>query len=265
MKGYVLKDDEYINPADGLVWCKRCHTPRQVRKSYGIYTLSPLVPCTCQLAEWEKERQERKAEEFRRYTETLREKGLGWKALQDYRFENDRRQNSVIMGYMRKLADHFDELPASGFLLWGSHGTGKTFAAACMANALIDRGIPVIMDTFSDMANVLAAMVPSDQQLYLKNIFGKRLVCIDDFSIGGESPLILRAKRMIMGRWAKSSHPSIITTSYSISRLKNPENDVEKDFFSILLNGSVPIMCQGPDLHKGEFEVRMKKVENLLK
>ena len=39
-----------------------------------------------------------------------------------------------------------------GLLFWGDVGTGKSFAAACIANALIEMGVPVLTITlgFSD-------------------------------------------------------------------------------------------------------------------
>jgi len=30
-------------------------------------------------------------------------------------------------------------------LLWGDVGTGKSFVAACIANALLEQGIPILM------------------------------------------------------------------------------------------------------------------------
>ena len=37
----------------------------------------------------------------------------------------------------------------NGLLFWGNVGTGKTFAAACIANALIDNGVPALVPDLS--------------------------------------------------------------------------------------------------------------------
>ena len=45
------------------------------------------------------------------------------------------------------MIGHFDEMleKNQGLLFYGDVGTGKTFAAACIANYLLERRIPVVM------------------------------------------------------------------------------------------------------------------------
>ena len=49
------------------------------------------------------------------------------------------------MAKVRTYADHWPEAFKCnvGLLLFGDVGTGKSFAAGCVANALLDRDIPV--------------------------------------------------------------------------------------------------------------------------
>lgn len=134
-----------------------------------------------------------------------------------------------------------------------------------MVNALIDRGIPAVMKSFSDMADELSGMMPSEQQEYLRTVFGRKLVYIDALSIGGESPIALRMKKMIMDHWVRCSHSSIITTGYSLHRLKEPKGETEKEIFGNLLGRCVPIGCLGEDLRKREGERRMEEMGKLLR
>lgn len=41
-----------------------------------------------------------------------------------------------------------------GLLLWSDVGTGKTFLAGCIANALMDRNIPALMTSFPKLIPV---------------------------------------------------------------------------------------------------------------
>ena len=43
----------------------------------------------------------------------------------------------------------------SGLLIWGDVGTGKSFFAGCIANALLEKGVPVLMTNFSRILNTL--------------------------------------------------------------------------------------------------------------
>lgn len=43
-----LQPDEYLDPKSGLPCCKRCHSPRRIRKSlFGRERLLPIA-CKCQ-------------------------------------------------------------------------------------------------------------------------------------------------------------------------------------------------------------------------
>ena len=44
-----------------------------------------------------------------------------------------------------------------GYLLWGKAGTGKSYFAGCIANALMEREISVCMTNFALILNDLAA------------------------------------------------------------------------------------------------------------
>ncbi len=43
-----LAEDEYLNEADGLMYCSKCHTPRQHRIELKERVFLPTVRCRCQ-------------------------------------------------------------------------------------------------------------------------------------------------------------------------------------------------------------------------
>ena len=59
-----LAKDEYLNEADGLIYCSKCHTPRQHRIELKERVFLPTVRCRCQQEEYDKEEAERKHQEF---------------------------------------------------------------------------------------------------------------------------------------------------------------------------------------------------------
>ena len=63
-KSAVPNDDEYINTSDGLIYCKKCNTPRQKRVSALGKTYMPDIMCQCQRETYEKEEAERIRREF---------------------------------------------------------------------------------------------------------------------------------------------------------------------------------------------------------
>ena len=50
------------------------------------------------------------------------------------------------MKLAHNYVDNWEKMKSnsSGLLLWGDVGTGKSFFAGCIANALLEKGVPVL-------------------------------------------------------------------------------------------------------------------------
>ena len=57
----------------------------------------------------------------------------------------------------------------TGLLLFGDVGTGKSFFAGCIANALLDRDVPVLMTNFPTILNRLTGMFSEDRADFIAN------------------------------------------------------------------------------------------------
>ena len=96
--GVELAGDEYIDPADGLIHCKKCGGQRQtVVPCFGKpgYFM-PRCICQCQR---EAEEQRKAAEERQRRMERIKRRkaqGLQDRYLYDYTFANDNGQNPLM-------------------------------------------------------------------------------------------------------------------------------------------------------------------------
>ena len=66
------------------------------------------------------------------------------KALYDYTFSKDNGINPEIK-LAHKYVSNWEEMKAnaSGLLIWGDVGTGKSFFAGCIANALLEKDFQV--------------------------------------------------------------------------------------------------------------------------
>ncbi len=161
--GMELAGDEYIDPADGLIHCKKCGGQRQtVVPCFGKpgYFM-PRCICQCQR---EAEEQRKAAEERQRRMERINRRkaqGLQDRYLYDYTFANDNGQNP-LMDKARAYVENWKEAYRNntGLLLFGDVGTGKSFFAGCIANALLDRDVPVLMTNFPTILNRLTGCSP---------------------------------------------------------------------------------------------------------
>ena len=81
--------------------------------------------------------------------------GLQDRYLYDYTFANDNGQNPLMdkaCAYVENWKEAYKN--NTGLLLFGDVGTGKSFFAGCIANALLDRDVPVLMTNFPTILNL---------------------------------------------------------------------------------------------------------------
>lgn len=138
---------------DGLLYCRNCHTPVQCRVK--LWGRDKIVPCLCrcqQEAMAEKKRQDELVERQRKIRQ-LKATGIQEKHLLEWNFGVAEDNKDIQMA--KRYVEQWKKVKAEnlGLLLWGDVGTGKSFVAACIANALLDQGIPVLMTNFSKILN----------------------------------------------------------------------------------------------------------------
>ena len=84
-----LQSDEYFNETEQLIYCSKCHTPRQSRHTLQGKIFLPSILCKCQREIYEQEEAQRMLREKQLEIEHLRASGLQDKALYDYTFDKD--------------------------------------------------------------------------------------------------------------------------------------------------------------------------------
>lgn len=220
-----LAEDEYLNEADGLMYCSKCHTPRQHRIELKERVFLPTVRCRCQQEIYDKEEAERKHQEFLIQVSRLRTNGLQDKSLHDYNFSNDKGYNPE-MQKAHEYVSHWEEMKANslGLLLWGDVGTGKSFFAGCIANALLDKGIPILMTNFSRILNTLTGIYSDDRNQFIDSFNKYSLLIIDDLGIERSSEFALEQVFNVIDSRYRSKKPLIVTTNLTLDELKHPKD-----------------------------------------
>ena len=80
----------------------------------------------------------------------MKRRGFTDQTMREWTFENDNGRNPQT-ATARFYADHWEEMKADkiGYLFWGNVGAGKSYLAGCIANALMEKEIPVRMTNFA--------------------------------------------------------------------------------------------------------------------
>lgn len=215
---------DYQNPEDGLLYCGKCHTKKQVRvelfgKSHTVHCM-----CACEAEQQRLEEEERKRLERIQQIQRMKAAGLQDPALRSYTFANDKGDNPV-MEKARAYVEHWPEFYAQniGLLLFGMVGTGKSFFAGCIANALLDQGIPVLMTNFSKILNSLSGMFNEDRNKYIDSFNQYSLLIIDDLGIERNTEYALEQVFNVIDSRYRSGKPMIITTNLGLQQMKHPD------------------------------------------
>ena len=255
--------DDYKDTETGLLMCGKCHTRKQ--KKISFLGEERVVGCLCRCAaeELEKERARREAEENLLRIRQMKSAGLQDKAFYNYTFErcDESHENAI---YAKRYAEHFSELAQTGqgLLFWGNVGTGKTFLAGCIANALLDRKIPVLMTSFPKILNALGGLYSAERNEYLASLNRYSLLVIDDMGIERESQYTLETVYVVIDERYKSCKPFIITTNIQLEKLKNPHDLEHARIYDRIMERCMPVFFGGrnyrSDLGQGNRDMAKK-------
>ena len=232
---------------DGLLYCGKCHTPVQCWITFeGKERLMPCI-CKCQKEERERQEQRMKEEEQLLYVRRLKAAGIQERHLQDWTFASATDTPSIQMA--KRYTENWKKVKAEnlGLLLWGDVGTGKSFLAACIANALLEKGVPVLMTNFSKILNQMGAMYSDERYRYIASFNRFSLLIIDDLGIERNTEYALEQVYAVIDERYKTGLPLIITTNLTISQLRNPEDVAHARIYSRVLEMCTPVHVPGHD------------------
>lgn len=226
---------------DGLLYCGKCRTAKECRAeiSGGTFT----VPCLCKCGEeeWERKEQEWQEEQRRIRIENLRVSGISDDSLQDVRFEDSDGCENIQK--CQAFVDHWDEIKAqhTGLLMSGPVGTGKTYAAACIANALIDRGVPVLMTNFP---KILSTSKFEMNEL-VRQAMEYDLVIVDDLGVERDSEYSSETVYQFIDACYRRKKTMIVTTNLSLKDLRVQDGLRYKRIYDRVLEMCVPMLFTG--------------------
>ena len=259
----ALREDEVLK--DGEICCQRCGGVRQRRLI--LFGTEQIVECLCPCEAEARDREEAQAKRRARMAEIRRRKadGLRDASLARCTFEND-------LGYqpesakLRAYAQQFPEMLKSGagLLLWGDVGTGKTFLAACVANALLDQGVPVLMTDTSKLLNAVAGVWPSERNAFLESLNAYSLLILDDLGMERSSEFSMEQLFSVVDGRYRTGKPLIVTTNLTLQELKNPPDLAHRRIYDRLLEMCTPIKINGQSIRQLRAQENMREMREKL-
>lgn len=270
IKNQVVKDTDYYDE-EGLLVCGKCGKSKQTR----IDVFHPdgsstklLVVCLC---DCEMEIQRKKEIAFKKSQDMVRVErlrgGLMDKRTKESTFENFKidKYNEKVLGFCKAYVEDFDNMVKEnqGMLFWGDVGTGKSFAAACIANALMDKGEPVIMTSFVR----LLELIQKGEEIDYGILTSARLVIFDDFGAERSTDYALEKVYKVLDDRYRAKLPMIVTTNIELQEMKESDDVRYKRIYQRIIQGCYPVHFTGKNWRMVEagkrFEAMKKWGEGL--
>lgn len=252
IKRNSLGEKLYFNMSCG---CKSDFVPSPEKKTEPI--------------DWAKrmEEQQAKAEQERKeHAEKLRSRAFADIRLKQWTFENDDNANAHISSVAQKYADNFWTMRqrGKGLLLYGGVGTGKTYIAACIINALVEQGTSCKLTNFSRLANEWMAREFTEKQNFVDGLNTYDLLVIDDLGSERSTDFMNELIYSVIDTRHKSGKPLIVTTNLSGDNLKHPNDVTAERVYSRLFEMCIPVEVKGTDRRKLKLRDADKDLKEML-
>lgn len=266
----VLNDiPTHENPEDyigenGLMYCGVCNERKQTLVTiFGIERRMP-VKCSCVKKEEQEFEAARKRNDFE---SMLRHKGGGLSSLayKNYTFANNdgRSPNATIIA--KRYADNFSMMKQSntGLLIGGPVGTGKTFIAGCIANALLEEFTPVCMTSFPQVLNTLQNS--KERNEFIEDLVSFDLLILDDLGVERSTDYGLEQLFNLVDARYKTNKPLIVTTNLSMKEMMRTENIALKRIYDRVLEMcAIPVLVDGTSRRQDTAKAKKEEAKKIL-
>lgn len=211
---------DYIDE-EGFRCCAVCHE----RKETFRPELAIKVPCICRCEQEKRNTEELKVRRTELFKAALSQpvyQKVHNRYISECTFANHDGAQPRALQAAKHYVENWPEIRANGYglYLWGECGTGKSFLAACIANALRAQEIPVLMASTTRLLTYINGAADSTGEVDSLNRYD--LLVLDDFGAERQTPYMLEQLTSIVDERVNSRLPLLITSNVNPAQLRNP-------------------------------------------
>lgn len=246
--------------------CEKCGD--LIQKDIVILNVLRRVPIVCSCR---KKELEQKAIEDENKEKQIRLNSIFKNSLMDEKFKQCTFENwnhdigsEKIFNICSKYADNFKIAKDNnlGLLIHGEPGNGKTHAVSCIANYLLEKGVPVVCVSISKMLERIKETYNSygkeGEETVLRSFSNADLLIIDDLGTEQISEWSQAKIYNIIDARYRNELPIIVTTNIKVSDL---EEMYHKRTYDRLMEMCTPVLSDGKSIRaqKGKEKVDILK------
>ncbi len=156
---------------------------------------------------------------------------------------------SAAYRYLKEYSQKFPDVEPGNIYLFGSPGTGKTFAAGCVAKALLDRGFNVLYMSADDVCTTLEKQrmrkqTDESDDLLIDQIDQADLLIIDDLGCEFKTQLSTSLLLGLINSRMMNKKATVISSNLTVADLKK---EYSERLSSRIMGAYQVIELFGPD------------------
>lgn len=255
----------------GILMCGKCHAPKQKNQTFPKKDgtkIERIVPisCRCELESEALAQTEKESLEFRTWMRELQGQfNITDSTYHRFTFLKDDRRNEKVSNTCRRYVDHWDAIKQDnmGVLFYGSVGTGKSFYACAIVNALLEQNIPATVTNFPRLLNILQGT--RERQSCIDHLQSYQLLVIDDLGVERDSSYAAEQIFNVIDARARAELPLIVTTNLTLEEMENPPTmQLGRIYDRILEMTPIRIKMVGESRRTGNAKQRTELARKLL-
>ncbi len=263
---------KYNAPVEGdyiqgdLLYCGNCKTPKQTK--IFVNGIEQIVPCMCKCKTEARDKEEAAyyAEQRKVYIDSLPAGVLQDESISEMTFENDDTNSSQIK-FARKYVDAWEDVKKenAGMLNWGDTGNGKTYTAACIANALMEKGVPVLFTSTVKLLAEVDSMYKAERNKLIRSLDNYDLLVLDDMGAERDTGYAREHLYHVIDNRYKLKKPLIVTTNMQLGVMQKEKNMEYKRIYERVQAMCTPIQFRGENRRKGEAESKVDIMRDMFR
>lgn len=273
--------NQKVNPgdtydADGCLTCGVCKRPRQKFIMVAAPTdaeperkmrMKVTTQCDCEVAKENAEKRLKEDQDAMEKVMHLRKASLMDAKFKGATFDNFSvtKSNERNLKLCKRYATAFDTMleKNQGLILWGNVGTGKSFAAACIANYLLDRGVPVIMTSLVKLLELIQGGEEKETDI-LARLNSAKLVIFDDLGAERNTDYALEKIYNIVDSRYRRQKPMIFTTNLAVAEMQEETDIRYSRIYDRVFEVCYPMQFIGQSWRMKTASRRFDEMEQLL-
>lgn len=250
-----IVEDDYIGE-NGLWYCGKCHTPKQCKfpalgKVHIVFCI-----CKCKIEQRDRERKAQAEAERAYYRDLQRQSAFADNKTRSFTFAVDDKRNAEASQFARNYAADFS-LNSKWLFINGNCGTGKTFYAACICNAVIDKDFTAKFISISEIEREIWRA--GDKNEVYNDIKRYDLLVLDDFSAERDTAYMQEIAYNVIDTRLRSEKPVIITSNLTSAELSSPKDRAQERIFDRIYENGKVYTINGADRRREKLKQTMKE------